>query len=131
MLFQVPFASAMGDSELALLARTLDLWTHMTPKMRPDPTSPGVARLDHFSGLFMERGPSEGQWLLEGRTWGHPAPQTAHEWHVLAAQAAHQLDPSVKLPERLPSSTAPLAERSVREASHGRLIDLRRHMAGL
>src|SRR5450759_5739959 len=37
VLFQVPFASTMSDSDLALLARTLDLVTHMHPKMHPDP----------------------------------------------------------------------------------------------
>jgi hypothetical protein len=58
----------MSDPEIALLARTLDLTMHMHPKMHPDPTSPGVARLDHFSGLFLERGVGEGQWVLEART---------------------------------------------------------------
>ena len=102
VLFEVPFASAMTDHDLALLAHALDLTTHMFPKMRPDPNSPGVARLDHFSGLFLERGETERQWVLEARTWGNPAPETVHEWHLLAAGAAHQLDPSVKFPERLP-----------------------------
>ena len=59
-MFQVPFRSAMSDADLAVLAHVLDLSTHMYPKMRPDPNSPGVARLDHFSGLFLERGADEG-----------------------------------------------------------------------
>jgi len=99
VLFEVPFASAMSDSDLARLARMLDLSTHMHPKMRPDTTSPGVGRLDHFSGLFLERGETEGQWVLEARTWGEPAPESVHEWHLLAAFAAHQLDPTVKTSE--------------------------------
>jgi hypothetical protein len=102
VLFEVPFTSAMSDSDLSLLAHVLDLWTHMHPKMRPDPNSPGVVRLDHFSGLFLERGADEGQWVLQARSWGEPAPQSVREWHVLAAQAARQLDASVTLPERLP-----------------------------
>jgi hypothetical protein len=61
VLFEVPFTSAMSDSDLVVLARVLDLSTHMYPKMRPDPNSPGVARLDHFSGVFLERGADEGQ----------------------------------------------------------------------
>ena len=84
MLFEVPFTSAMSDPDLAVLARVLDLSTHMQQKMRPDPNSPGVARLDHFSGLFLERGGDEGRWVLEARTWGDPAPRSVHEWHVLA-----------------------------------------------
>ena len=41
--FEVPFTSAMSDSDLAVLARVLDLSRPMYPKMRPDPNSPGVA----------------------------------------------------------------------------------------
>jgi hypothetical protein len=52
-----------------------------------------------------ESGSVKGQWMLEARTWGHPAPQSIHEWHVLAAGAAHQLDPTVSLPERLTVTT--------------------------
>jgi hypothetical protein len=100
-LFTVPFASAMTDEDLRVLAQALDLSTHLYPKMRPDPTSPGVARLDHFSGLFLERGATEGQWLLRARTWGRPAPQTVHEWHLLAALAARRLDRDAPLPARL------------------------------
>jgi len=100
VLFEVPFASAMSDSDLQVLVRLLNLTTHMHPKMQPDPNSPGVARLDHFSGLFLERGPVSGRWVLEGRTWGQPAPESVHEWHVLAAFAAHQPDPTVSMPDR-------------------------------
>lgn len=102
-LFTVPFSSAMTDRDLRLLAQALDLSTHLHPKMRPDPTSPGVARLDHFSGLFLERGASEGQWLLRARTWGRPTPETVHEWHLLGALAARRLDGNVLLPGRLPA----------------------------
>jgi hypothetical protein len=91
VLFQVPFASTMSDCDLALLARLLDLSTHMCPKMHPDPNSPGVARLDHFSGLFLKRGGTAGQWVLEARTWGQPGPQSVNEWNLLAAGA--ELDP--------------------------------------
>jgi hypothetical protein len=54
VLFEVPLHSAMSDADLAVLAHVLDLSRHMYPKMRPDPNSPGVARLDHWSGLFLE-----------------------------------------------------------------------------
>src|ERR1019366_8990274 len=124
VLFQVPFASTISDCDLALLARLLDLSTHMYPKMRPDPNSPGVARLDHFSGLFLERGAEEGQWRLEARTWGRPAPETVHEWHVLAAQAARQLDPAVTLPEPLPDPQTSTPDRPLGHAANGRLAHL-------
>lgn len=131
VMFEVPFSSAMSDADLAVLARVLDLSTHMYPKMRPDPNSPGVARLDHFSGLFLERGAHEGQWRLEGRTWGKPAPETVHEWHVLAAQAAHQLDPEVTLPQPLPDTRPSTPDRPLGQAANGRLAHLRRRLAGL
>jgi len=130
-LFQVPFASAMSDPELALLARTLDLVTHMYPKMSPDPNSPGVVRLDHYSGLFLERGDGEGQWVLEARTWGHPAPQSVHEWHLLAAGAARQLDPTVPLPERLPASALETQTRPLGRVANKRLAGIRRRFVGL
>jgi hypothetical protein len=103
-LFEVRFASAMSDSDLAFLARSLDLVTHMHPKLRDTPTSPGVLRVDFESGLFLKRGSPDGQWLLEGRSWGHPPSWVAHEWHLRAAAAAQHLDPSVTLPARLDPS---------------------------
>ena len=119
VMFQVPFRSAMSDADLAVLARVLDLSTHMYPKMRPDPNSPGVARLDHFSGLFFER------------TWGKPAPQTVHEWHLLAAQAARQLDPGVTLPEPMPDTHPSTPDRPLGQAANKRLARLRRRLVGL
>ena len=97
-LFSVPFASTMDDGDIAHLARTLNLTTHLHPKLHPSPTSPAVERLDFDSGLFLLRGANKGEWSLEGRTWGDPLPQTVHEWHLSAAVAARQLDPTVALP---------------------------------
>jgi hypothetical protein len=130
-LFQVSFASVMSDPEIALLARALDLTTHMYPKMRPSPTSPGVARLDHYSGLFLERGVGEGQWVLEARTWGHPAPVGVHGWHLLAAWAAHMLDPAVTLPERLAVDSPQYAMRPLGRAANKRFARIGRRILGL
>ena len=131
VLFEVPFASPMTDSDVALLARSLDLSTHMVQQMRPDPTNPGVARLDHFSGLFLERGETEGEWMLEARTWGNPALESVHEWHVLAALAAHELDPGVKLPERLPRTDAEIPQYPVGWVQNRPLAAFRRRLVGL
>ena len=89
-LFEVPFASAMSDLDLALLERTLDLSVRRNAKMDPRPDSPGFARLDHDSGLFLEPRAPDGQWMLLARTWGHPAPDSVHEWHVVAAAGARR-----------------------------------------
>ncbi|MGH2858637.1 MAG: hypothetical protein ACRDMJ_14270, partial [Solirubrobacteraceae bacterium] len=131
VLFQVPFTSQMTDSDLAQLAHTFDLSTHMYAKQRPDPTTPGVVRLDHFSGLYLERGPAEGEWVLEGRTWGRPAPRTVHRWWVLAAQTARRFDPEVTVPERLPAQPDGLVDRPVGEVLNRPLAARRRHLVGL
>ena len=131
VLFEVPFTSAMSDADLAVLARVLDLSTHMQQKLRPDPNSPGVARLDHFSGLFLERGADAGRWVLQARTWGDPAARSVQEWHVLAAQAARQLDARVALPERLPDVQPATPDRPVGRAANKRLASFRRRLVGL
>jgi len=100
VLFTVPFQSAMTDPDVDRLAHALDLWSHMNVKLYRSPTSRGVARLDHFSGLFLEPGDRDGKWVLEARTWGQPAPETVHGWHLVASVAAHQLDPTVPHPAR-------------------------------
>ena len=97
-MFSVPFSSSMSDGDVARLARALDLATHLHPKLHLSPTSPGVLRLDFDSGLFLVRGANKGEWALEGRTWGDPLPQALREWHLSAAVAARQLDPTVALP---------------------------------
>lgn len=97
VMFAVRFHSQMGDAELARLALLLDMSTNMAAKMRPNPADPGVARLDRFSGLYLERGEQEDEWVLEGRTWGTPSSAQVRRWYVRAAQAARQLDPGVEL----------------------------------
>jgi hypothetical protein len=130
-LFRVSFASAMSDGDVALLARTLDLTTHMHPRLRQSPTSPGLVRLDHHSGLFLERGAAEGGWVLKARTWGHPALSTVHEWHVLAAGAARLLDPSVSFPERLATVSPEYPMRPLGRAANKRSARIRRRILGL
>jgi len=131
VLFEIRFTSPMRDVDLAHLAQGLDMSTHMYPKMRPDPNSPGVARLDQHSGLFLEHGRGEDQWLLQARTWGRPAPQTVHEWHLLAAQAARRLDPQVPLPERVAEVRHAVTDRPVGAAANKRLARIRRRLVGL
>lgn len=121
----------MSDSDLGLLARTLDLTTHMDPKMRPSPNSPGVVRLDHFSGLFLKRRVEQGRWVFEARTWGHPATQIVHEWQLLAADAAHQLDPTVTRPERLIARSSETLTPAPDRGANKYLARIRRRLLGL
>jgi hypothetical protein len=130
-MFEVPFATAMSNGQLALLARALDLTTRSRPKLGPRHDSPGLARLDHDSGLFLTRGAVEGEWMLEARTWGHPPAQRIHDWHVLAAVAAHQLDPTVILPERLTHDSPAVRDRPVGRVANKRFARLRRRIVGL
>jgi hypothetical protein len=130
-LFEVRFATAMSSSDLALLARTLDLSVREQPLTLPHPAAPGHVRLDHDSGLFLNRGVGEGEWSLEARTWGHPPAQSIHEWHVLAAGAAHQLDPEVRLPERLPVDSPAVTDRPLGRGANRRLSRIRRRLVGV
>lgn len=131
VLFEVRFTSSMTDAELGRLARWFDLSTSLHPKQHPDPTSPGVARLDHFSGVYLERGASEDEWVLEGRTWGHPAPESVHEWHVVATGAAHELDPTVTPPQPLAAVSTTTPTRLVGQVESRRMAGLRRRLVGL
>ncbi|MDQ2894115.1 MAG: hypothetical protein M3Y09_00455 [Actinomycetota bacterium] len=121
----------MSDADLARLAGTLGLTTHMQTKPGVGQISPGLVRLDFHSGLFLLRGASEDEWILEGRTWGEPVRSTVHDWHIRAALAARQLDPTVKLPPR--QSVAPLDTRTrpVGRAATRRLARLGRRLLEL
>jgi hypothetical protein len=102
ILFRVSFASDMRDEDLQLLVRNLNLVTCMHPGMRNSPASLGVVRLDFDSGLFLLRGATRTEWILEGRSWGAPAPSILHNWHLRATAAATLLDATVQ-PLPLPS----------------------------
>lgn len=129
-LFDVTFSARMSQSDLALLVRTLGLVTS-GPRSGSPGGSVAFARLDHYSGLFLEQGAVEGHWSLKARTWGHPAPDTVHRWHVLTAGAAHQLDPSVVAPERKPLTAREIPDRPLGEAANKRMARIRRRLAGL
>jgi len=137
LLFQVPFHSAMTDSDLNRLVHLLDLATHVDQKLRPSPTTLGVARLDHFSGLFLVRGDEDGQWLLEARTWDDPPPASVRQWHLRAAVAARELDPAVTLPggaDRArgePPDQGSGEDQPVGEVLKRPLAAVRRRLAGL
>lgn len=129
-LFTVAFTSAMSDQDAASLSRTLDMATHLHPKLHDSPASPGVVRLDFDSGLFLQRGPAAGRWVLEGRTWGHPPASTVREWHLRAAAAARRLDPAVTVPLHT-TSALPAAPRSASSQGHAEdrlLVRIARHV---
>jgi hypothetical protein len=95
VMFTVPFRTAMSDCDIHRLRSVLGMSAHLQPKLHKSPASPGVSRLDLFSGLFLLRGERPGDWRLEGRTWGAPAPEAVHGWHLVAAEAARLVDPGV------------------------------------
>lgn len=92
-LFAVPFRSPMTAGDAARLAAEAGLDCDLVPKLPGDTVSPGLRRLDFASGLFLVRGAREGEWRLEGRTWGSPAPGAVHRWELWAVAAARALDP--------------------------------------
>lgn len=101
-IFSVPFRSEMGVAQSERLVRALQMTSCMHPKLYSSPARAGLLRLAQDSGLLLLAGDNEGEWRLEGRTWGEPQPELVHQWHVLAAQAARELDPGVRIPERTP-----------------------------
>jgi hypothetical protein len=131
-LFSVPFKSRMADDDLARLHSSLDLATYMAPKVGVGgAASPGVVPLDFWSGLFLERGAGEAEWVLEGRTWGNPHDAAIHEWHIRAALAARELDPSVEIPVRSQAPSADSPSRPLGRAANKRLARLGRRLIGL
>lgn len=129
--FEVRFSSAMCGADLELLRRQLGMTTHVDHKLPVDPNSPGVAQLDQDSSLLLEHGASEGEWVLQARTWGEPSARTVRAWRVRVVQVARQLDPEIVLPEGSPvePSRAPL--RPVGRATNRRLSAVRRRLTGL
>jgi hypothetical protein len=130
-LFEVSFATAMDDHDLAVLARGLDLYTNPRTKASPHDEDLGFARLDYASGVFLRRSTIEGEWILQARTWGHPAATTVHGWHVLATEVARQLDPTVSVPDRTPATASLIPDRRVGRAANSRMADFRRRLVGL
>lgn len=101
-LFTIPFRSKMTAVDTDRLRADLDLVTQLSPKPGASAVSPGLVRLDHWSGLFLERGEDEGDWILEARTWDRPPPSTVDDWQMRAALAARRLDPAVPIPQAPP-----------------------------
>lgn len=112
-LFSVAFHTATGDADLERISSVLNMTLHLYPKLPVVADMPGVSRLDFFSGLFLVHGDAHDEWRLEGRTWGAPAAETVHRWHLLAADAAHLVDPTVRRPSRLASIAAVSPEEVV------------------
>ncbi len=54
-----------------------------------------------------------------------------HEWHLLAADAAHRLDPSVIRSERLVARSPEIPTRAGGRAGNKRLGRIRRRLVGL
>jgi hypothetical protein len=79
----------------------------------------------------LEYGAAADQWVLEARTWGHPAPENVHEWRVLAAGAARLLDSAVMFPDRVLAVSPEYPTRPVGRAANKRRAGFRRRIAGL
>jgi hypothetical protein len=130
-LFQVTFTAAMDGEDLAVLAGALDMPTTLRSGRDASERDLGFARLDHFSGLFLRRGTVEGDYVLQAVTWGHPGREAIHRWHVAAAAAARQLDPSVKAPDRAANTAPPISVGHVGRSSNRRMSRLRRRLVGV
>ena len=100
VLFRIPFSADMTPRVTTLLSRELNMFLTFDVKA-PFPSAnqgAGVARLDHFTGLYLFAGKAEDEWILECRTYGSPSAEVAHSFHVNAARVARLIDPSVEIP---------------------------------
>ena len=131
VVFEVGFTSSMSGSNLELLRRQLGMTSHSEHKLPVDPNSPAVAQLEQDASLLLEHGPDEDHWVLQARTWGTPSARTVHDWHVRVAQVAHQLDPRVSIPDRMPIEPCAAPQRPVGRAANLRSAAVRRRLAGL
>lgn len=130
-LFSIPFKSPMTDQDLARLHASLDLATYIKAKPGVSGASPGVAPLDFWSGLFLQSGGQEDEWVFQARTWGNPPEEAVREWHVRAALAAHELDRSVPVPPREPAGVAESPAMPLGRAANKRLARLGRRLLHL
>lgn len=87
----------MSDEDLLRLHRRLDMVTYLERKPGVFGASPGVARLDAWSGLFLVKGEQDGHWALEARTWGNPPEPVVEGWRAQALLAARELDPGAQV----------------------------------
>lgn len=101
VLFRIPFRAQMTPRVTTLLSRELDMFLTFDVKAPSANQGAGVARLDHFTGLYLFPGDADDEWLLECRTYGSPSVEVAHCFHVNAARVARLIDPSVEIPGRL------------------------------
>lgn len=109
LLFRIPFRSAMAAEDANRLRHAIGMHLHLDRKHPAVAPPLGVAELDPGSALYLVRGEGEDEWVLEGRTWGAPAPGVVRGWKLKASLAARALDPSAPPPQPLPA-----AERSGR-----------------
>jgi hypothetical protein len=129
-LFAIPLASTMNDRDVSSLVLALDFDTRTAAAGAAPEARLVSARLYHNSGLFLEPGEGQGQWVLEGRTWGHPDPESVHRWKVSAATAARRIDPTVELPQRLDDGAPKVSVTHVGRAENTRFAGLRRRLTG-
>lgn len=130
-LWEIPFSSRMTDADSAHLAGLLDMTTYLNVAAASRHDNAGFVELDRDSGLFLHRGDSDGEWTLRAQTWGQPTDQRVHDWEVLAAGAAHRLDPQVTPPERRIAIPAEVPDLHVGRAANKRLAGFRRHLVGI
>lgn len=131
VVFEVRFRSSMNGLGLELLRRQLAMTSHVEHKLPVDPNSPAHAQLDQSTSLLLEHGQDDDDWVLQARTWGEPSACTVHGWEVCVTQVAHQLDPGVAIPGRIPGEPSDTPQHPVGRAANRRTAAVRRRLAGL
>lgn len=89
--FSIRFHGDLSGHRLALLGSELGMFTTLQP-LEQSGDQVGVAPIDADTGLYLVRGETEGEWLLECRAYGDSADGWIERWHRRALWVVGQLD---------------------------------------
>jgi hypothetical protein len=116
VLFRIPFRGQMTPRATSLLSRELGMFLTFDVKA-PFPSAnqgAGVARLDHFTGLYLFPRSADDEWLLECRTYGSPSAEVAHAREEQVVLLVHVLvQVALQAVERLEQRPVGAAEREL------------------
>lgn len=98
--YEVPFAIRFGGPlsgrRLGLLVSELDIHTQVQPKQQP-PVPFGTAQLDSYTGLYLLRGATDEDWILECRAYRAPAPDWLRQQYLRVVWVIEQLDSDLEV----------------------------------
>lgn len=100
MGYQVPFSirfkGPLSGRGLGLLVAELGMHTHVQPKQQAS-IAMATTQLDPYTGLYLLRGRTDDDWVLECRAYRDPAPAWLRQWYLRVAWVVGQLDSELEV----------------------------------